>query len=201
MKTELSEQSRGASNYRNAIRASVRGLWVGAMDYDQAYDSLWLAVEQGLTLAVHEGISECGIKPSEMSPQEKDMQREAIFNERSYIDGLLVDVENNSKERGGKLGSFNYRVALWISRYESIKTKAAAIACGDKKKMWALGPTKIHCPSCLKLARKVKRYSYWLAHVLPQNFPNDQLECKGAGQCTLEDTEEPLSKGPLPKLP
>ena len=198
---ELQEQSRGESNYRNAVRASARGLWSGVLDYDQAYDALWLGVEMGLTAAVHEGISECGIKPSEMSPQEKDMLREAIYSERSYINQLLADIENGSKEKGGKWGAFSGRLGLWISRYGSIKMKAAAMACGDRKKVWTLGPTKVHCPSCLKLAGKVKRNSYWLAHVLPQNFPNDKLECKGAGQCTLEDTDGPLSRGPLPNLP
>lgn len=201
MTAELQEQSRGASSYSAAIRAGARGLWSGALDYYQAYDTLWLSVEVGLTAAVHEGVSECGIKPSEMSPQEKNMLREAIFNERSYINQLLVDIENGSKERGGKWGAFSVRLGLWVSRYDSLKMKAAAMACGDKKKVWTLGLTKEHCSSCLRLAGKIKRNSYWLAHVLPQNFPNDRLECKGAGQCTLEDTDEPLSRGPLPKLP
>ena len=201
MTAELQEQSRGASNYRNGVRSAAYGLWAGALDYYQAYDALWLNVEIGLTAAVHEGIAECGIKPNEMSPQEKDMLREAIFSERDYIDQLLIDIENGSKKKGGKWGTFAGRLGLWVSRYDSIKMKASSMACGDKKKVWILGATKVHCPSCLKLEGKVKRNSYWATHVLPQNFPNDKLECKGAGQCTLEDTDAPLSKGPLPNLP
>lgn len=52
-----------------------------------------------------------------------------------------------------------------------------------------------NCSDCEALAGKVKRASYWRDHITPKDWA---LRCKNGCKCTLEDTDEPLSRGPLP---
>jgi hypothetical protein len=56
-----------------------------------------------------------------------------------------------------------------------------------------------NCNDCLKLEGKVKRASVWEASgIRPQSHA---LECRGYNcQCSLEETNEPLSRGPLPGI-
>lgn len=199
----------GAASYRQAIRAAARGLWVGALDYYQAYDSLITTIENRIPQAWYEGAAACAVSPSELSPEERRQMQLAKMNEVNHIDDLLTWVEQNSKAEGGKLGvvggtgGIMARIELWASRYKDIVNRAKVMACGDRKLMWRLGPTKVHCKSCLRLDGKVKRASYWQKiEVRPRHPPNSNLECEGwICLCVFELTNEPMSKGPLPKLP
>ncbi len=200
----------GAINYRRGIRAAARGLWVGAMDYYQAYDSLLTAIEHRIPQAWYEGAAACGVSPSELSPEERQGIQVAKSNEISHIDALLIWVEQNSKAAGGKLGVVGgtggvmSRIDIWVNRYGDIVNRAKVMACGDRKLIWRLGPTKVHCSTCRgKLKGKVKRASYWeKVGVYPSNPPNSNLECDGWNcLCFFELTDAPLSKGPLPSLP
>ena len=72
----------------------------------------------------------------------------------------------------------------------------------DPKLRWVLGPTKTHCRTCSKLSGKVKRASWWRDNVMPQQPPNESLECQGwKCGCVLEPTDEPLSRGRMPNVP
>jgi hypothetical protein len=74
------------------------------------------------------------------------------------------------------------------------------MACGDGKFKWVLGPTE-HCTTCAKLEGLVKRGSWWRDNVLPQNPPNEKLECGGwRCQCNLEATDQRVSRR-TPSLP
>lgn len=200
--TELAEQSGRAASYGRDIRGIVRALWNGSIDDAQAYDLLYSTITIGLRRAAEEGTKACGIKPSEWSIEEKVALEQAVVNERGFIYSLIDDVRAGSQANGGKFSAFETRISLWASRYDSVKMTLGAMACGDKKMMWRLGPTKEHCRSCLALAGKVKRYSTWRDTVLPQNFPNEMLICKGAGGCELVPADDfHLSPGPLPRLP
>lgn len=193
----------GASNYRNAIRAATRGLWVGALDYYQFWEAMEAAIHTGLTTASHEGAKECGILPADLSPSERAELVQTIASEYSHIDSFAMIIEESSKANGGKLGPLLAKAEAWILRYKDVVNHFKMLACGDQKLEWVLGATKKHCSSCLKLAGKVKRASQWeRAGVRPQNPPNPMLECDGwACQCTLVVTDAPMSKGPFPKLP
>lgn len=190
--------------YRAEIRSAVRGLWVGALDYFQSWDAIDIAIHRQIPKAYHEGAKQCGIEPSELTPTEKSTLQQIIAREIQYIDRLLIAVEENSKVNGGKLSPLFSRVNLWVGRYRDAKSQAAVSACGDQKFKWMLNPAE-HCGSCKKLAGKIKRGSYWqMMGIYPQC---GLLECViSAGgipvcKCTLEPTNEPASKGPLPNLP
>jgi len=191
------------AGYRMAIRSPVRGLWTGHLDYDQFFDAMMAAIRRGFTQAWYQGARECGIAPNELKPDERLALEAAINNEFQFIDGLGSYVEANSKANKGKLGRSFARTKSWINRYNSLRNQAKLSACGDKKLTWRLGKTEEHCRSCLALSGKTKRASQWkAAGIQPQNAPNEKLVCGGfLCDCTLEPSDEPMSKGPFPKLP
>jgi len=172
-------QSVGATNYRRGIRAAARGYWMAAFDYDQFWDALDTAVRNGIPKAAYEGASQCKIQPNELSPQEKREINNAIASERSHIDGFAKFIEGNLKKDGGKWGTVAARAEAWVNRYDQVRQKIMALACGDQKSRWTLGEAE-HCRSCIKLSGKVKRNSYWTrTGILPRVPGADFLECKG----------------------
>jgi hypothetical protein len=200
MTTELQEQSRRADSYRRNIRAATRALWLGAMDFDQFFAAMETAIRMGIPQAWHEGARECGVQPSELTSEERLAMQRAVLDELNYVTDFGLVIEAGSKANGGKLTPLMNRAALWVNRYKDITNRAKTMACGDQKLMWVLGKTKEHCASCLKLNGKVKRASQWdRAGIRPQH---PDLECGGwRCECSFEPTDEPMSKGPLPRIP
>lgn len=199
-KTSL--DSRGTENYRRGLRAAVRGLWLGALDRAQFWDAMSSTINRGITSAWHAGAADCGIAADELSPEEKAALQKAIDYEHLWIGGFANTIGENTKARGGKLTPLFSRAEIWIGRWEGTRTAARVMACKDKKLVWTLGPTE-HCNSCTRLAGQVRRASFWNDKgILPRVHGADYLDCQGFRcQCTLQPTDEPLSRGRLPKLP
>ena len=194
----------GLDIYRKSLRDNVRGLWGGVIDYDQFWEAMTATTQRRLPQAWYEGAKDCGIMPADLSPEERTALQQAIVSEMSFVAKFDDDIMAGSKARGGKLQPLLARVERWAARYTDLQSRARVMACEDQKLAWVMGPTKIHCPSCLKLGAppKVKRASYWRrVGVYPQNPPNPNLECNGWGQCQLLPTDERCSPGPLPRLP
>lgn len=110
------------------------------------------------------------------------------------------EFDQKQEKRDTTLGAASSRLPMWINRYREVRTQAQTMACSDQKLMWVLGPSENHCPSCSKLAGKVKRGSVWrAAGIQPRIF---DLACHGFNcLCELVPTNEPSSRGPLPRLP
>jgi len=199
---EMLEKS-GASAYRMAIRNAVRGLWTGAIDYDQFYDIMLTTIRNGQTAAFYEGAKECGILPGDLTPRERFRIEQAINYENQWIDGFAQAIEEGSKANGGKLTPLFARAEPWIGRYVGLRSEARAMACADKKLKWVQGPTSDTCSSCTKLNGKVKRGSYWQERgIFPRVHGAPYLECNGFRcLCELVPTDEPCTPGPLPSLP
>jgi hypothetical protein len=192
----------GEDAYGQAVRSAVRGLWSGALDKMAFIDSMLVTFERRLTAAWHKGAAECGIKPDELSTEELDELHTMIGEQMQYVYRFADDIVAGSKANGGKLEPLLTRSDMWSARYHDAYTRAKAMACGDGKAVWVLGETDLHCPSCLKLNGKVKRWSTWRDTVLPGIAGTNLLICQGYRcLCRLEDTDSPLSKGPLPGLP
>lgn len=198
----LVEQDSIQVNYRGAIRSMVRGLWTGVIDIDQAFDAGDVAIRNSLTRAWNAGMQSVGVMPSEQSPEERIEIAQIINNEVSRLFSFLLDIEDNDKASGAKLAPHMNRAEMWISRVADVESRARVAARTDPKLKWVLGPTE-HCKSCVRVAGKVKRASSWKkAGIHPRNPPNSMLDCGGYRcQCDLVPTTEPLSRGPLPKLP
>lgn len=191
---ELSVASYGAS-----IRAAVRGLWRGDIDQSAFIDTMLSAINRGLEQAWREGARECGIGPDERTTQEEaalvQLQNRSIASVQSF--GIAIS--QATRADGALLRPHLNRAASWTNRYNEARNLARSMACADQKFTWVLGPTE-HCSSCLKMAGKVKRASQWDAREIRPQHPD--LECGGwRCQCQLQQTDAPLSRGPLPGLP
>ena len=188
-----------ASSYAKDLRGITRALWNGSMDFDQTFAMFQDNVRIGLTRAWYEGAKECGIQPSELSPEELTALRDILYSEDTHIFGFLDYVELNSKESGGKFAPILSRVDLWANRYLDVVNRAKMMSCADRKMAWRLGPTEEHCVDCNRLNGKVKRASQWARYNIRPQSP--QLSCHGFNcLCYFEPTDEPMSKGPLPRL-
>lgn len=185
--------------FRRGLRAAVRGYWNGAFTRDEFEDACFTSIYRRYTEAWQVGAAQCGIAPGEYTDAERARLTEMIYNDADFIAGLGDAVAAGSKANGGKLSPLFRRLALWENRYNAVKAEAQASACADQKLKWVLGPTKEHCSSCSRLAGKVKRASQWqIATIRPQSR---DLKCGGwRCLCQFEVTNEPMSKGPLPKL-
>jgi len=190
------------SRYRAVIRTAARGLWTGVFSFDQSFENMILAVEKFIPMAWAEGARECGVLPNELTPAERMERNQAVFSEINHVSGFLEFVEDN--RRGvGLLRNVFRRVELWVARYLDVTNRARVLACADKKLKWIIDPAKDNCVTCLRLNGKVKRGSFWRKKgIHPQNPPNPLLECKGwLCGCSLNPTNEPASRGPLPRVP
>ena len=188
--------------YQQSLRPAVRGLWSGALDFDQYFDAMMSAIQRGITQAWNAGAREAGITPDELTPEERVAREQTIASEFNYIAGLGERIEENSRENGGKLSTVYNLLGAWVNRWRDAKNRAMETANNDPKLMWNLGIAE-HCSSCVRLDKKVKRASFWDSRdVHPQQPPNEKLECGGwECKCFFTVTNEPLSRGPLPKLP
>jgi hypothetical protein len=193
--------SGGIVSFRRNTRASVRGLWSGAITLSQAIKTFRLAIEQAIEAAWLEGAQECGIQEDELTATELTARDEFIFEQNELAPDFLRVVKEKSKANGGKLQPLMQRNEMWVNQYSSAKQQSEAIACADEKRIWILGIVEKHCKTCPRLAGQVRRLSFWNSNVLPRNAPNDKLECGGYNcQCELQKTNKPISKGRLPRL-
>lgn len=190
------------STYRASLRSPVRASWSGAFSFDQFFDAMMTAIRQGITQAWNEGAKLAGLAPNELTPAELIAREQTINNEFNFIAEFGARIEENSKANGGKLGTVFNMLGPWVNRWQDAKNRAQEVASTDPKLRWNLGVAE-HCPSCVKLSDKVKRASFWnAADVHPQQPPNDKLECGGwECKCFFTPTDDPLSRGPLPRLP
>lgn len=168
------------STYQRGLRAAVRGLWTGVLDFDQFWDAMSTTVRRGLNGAWFNAAGEYGILPGELNQEERAALQSSILQEQQHITPLGLAIEEGSKANGGKLGPLLDRVGLWAVKYQGVASQARVLAAKDEKLIWLRGATKDACNSCLRLAGKVKRASFWnRMGILPRVRNAFYLECKG----------------------
>lgn len=190
------------ADYSRNLRSLVRSFWGGVMSIDDFFALYQNAIRRELTVAWREGAATCGIAPDEFTNEENIALDSLIVGEGTYIFPFALDIEAGSKAEGGLLTPLLKRVDMWANRWTEARTRGLTMACGNKKLRWDLGEAE-HCSSCLKLAGKVKRASWWHENgIIPRKAGATYLECKGFKcQCELNETTEPLSRGRMPSLP
>jgi hypothetical protein len=187
--------------FRRNIRASVRGLWTGAITKRQALSTFRTAIERAIEQAWIEGAQECGIQEDELTVEELTARDEFIFEQNDLAPNFIDVIAAQSKANGGQITPLLQRAEMWINQYSSASQQSEAMACADEKRIWVLGQVEKHCGTCPRLAGQVRRLSFWNNNVLPRNAPNDRLICRGFNcQCTLRKTDKPISRGRLPRL-
>lgn len=171
---------KSTATYRRSLRSAVRGLWSGALSYDEFFDMMLTAIRVGLTIAWTAGARECGIQPDEWSDMERQQLARRIAYENQWIAGLGEDIQRGSRANGGKLKVFYPRLEVWIGRWEGVQSEARTMACADRKFEWVIGPSEQNCSSCSRLNGKVKRGSFWHERgILPRIHDAPYLECGG----------------------
>jgi hypothetical protein len=161
-------------------------------------DEMKRVTKAGLKDAFIQGADDIGIAEDELINADWADLDKIITEEQSHIDGFADYIGEQAKREGSTIDSVTVRADLWANRWTDVRTRAKLILGKDGKLEWVYGDTE-HCDTCLALNGRVKRASYWAAHVQPRNPPNSKIDCKGYQcQCTLEPTEKPISKGRLP---
>lgn len=206
----LSEKD-ARGDFQLEIRAAFRQLWAGQKARFGFVDEMVSVIQRGLTRAWHQGAKEQGINPDELTEDELNRLEDTINEQFPFLPALAQDilsVRNQAIEDGKTPGLRNMprelfnRADLWVKRFDQTRILANAMAKLDNRKAWRLGDAE-HCSSCLKLDGKVKRASFWVnSGILPRVADAFYLECRGFNcACTLQDTTERISRGPLPNLP
>ena len=185
------------SAYRAGLRATGRGLWQGVLTQPQGLAAMYSNIQRGITAAWREGAAECGITPDEFTFEELVARDNFIVEQEGYAPGFVDFAIANSKAEGGKWGTIDSRIQLWVNKYRLARTMAASMACANKKKVWRLGATEEHCDSCAKFNGRVYRYATWAENGAT---PQSRRLCCGGWRCDcgLEDTDERITPGRFP---
>ena len=201
--TALAEASLpGRDTYVTALHQTVRGLWGGTYTLVEFMDAMESVLTRYLLAAWLTGFAVCGLEEEDMNSDEITARSDWIKGQFAYVWGLGEWIEEHSKANGFKLEQSIQRAAVWEARWDEGYMLGKTAGCRDAKAIWTLGSSE-HCTSCLKLSGKVKRMSFWNSHgILPRVAAASYLMCRGYKcQCSLELTDKPMSKGPLPSLP
>jgi hypothetical protein len=185
------------------VKDAVRSLWGGEITTLVFLESMSIAVSSQYEEAWTLGARECGILPSDRSPEEAMKLQQAIQNDLQWLyrfASVIQDAGFKSRQdpnapKSLSLKSMLDRASLWTNRYREVKNLARAMSCGNVKYVWRLGPTE-HCEDCLKYAGQVHRASAWAyAGAIPQG---QALACGGFRcRCALVRTDAPAQPGPV----
>ena len=188
--------------YLADLRSIAYGFWNGTFNQAAFQDLMFNAIDRWLTIAWQEGAKQVGILPDEITPTEQVKLMTVIFREYSFVPGLAAFIIQNSKANNGSRAVVYQRIATWANRYADVVNRAKAEAEKDPKLRWVVGPTSDSCRTCQRLNGKIKRASWWRDNVMPQQPDNPNLECRGFRcLCSLEPTDEPMSRGRMPNVP
>ena len=192
------KRDRQETDYQGGMRSAVRGLWSGETDWYTSVDWMAAEIERSFTRAWADGLSQCGIRFDEQTPDEAARLRIEIANEIQYVYTFADAIINNSKVNGGKLRTLYDRVDMWTNRYNSIRDLAMSYACQDQKLEWVYGLTE-YCSDCRRLNGRIYRASAWRnADLYPRKR---SLECKGFRcACEFVPTNKPATPGFPPRI-
>jgi len=194
------KQASGAARYEKDIWGVVQSLWNGSISKRDFIGVMKQIIPLAFERAWLDGAGAAGITDvDELTDIEKSILKERIKEEKRYIRGFATFIVKHNKKTGYQFKQLKSRASMWWNRYHDIVNQSRAMALWDKKLKWIYGDT-MHCTSCLKLNGKVKRASQWVeAQIRPQH---PDLACHGFKcECVFEETDEPMSKGRLPRIP
>lgn len=195
----LEKASASERNFRQGIRAAVRGLWYGHLPLFGFIQSMNATITWGFRMAFQDGARQVGILPGDLTETEKGQLEMVITNEQAYISGFGQAILDH-KRKGGKIGNMFKRADMWANRYSGIRSWAMSLVGADKKLVWIVDITKEHCRTCLRLQGRVYRASIWQKYgVYPRHRA---LECKGYRcGCSFRPTTDPVTPGRPPSIP
>lgn len=188
--------------YNLALDRAVVDFYNGDLDEGDFIGEMIRLIEGQFTRAWNEGAVSVGFDPKNMDAEDLAILKERIDAEMEFILDYAQAI-NDAASEGKDIGPLRQRVSLWANRYNEIANDAR-LHFGKKRQhlKWNLGATEKHCATCAKLNGTVATAAAWEKRGLhPQGAPNEKLECGGwKCDCKLDPTDEPLTKGGIPKL-
>jgi hypothetical protein len=187
--------------FRNSLRAAVRGLWLGALSSYEFPDAFGAALDKYLKQAFDTGMARYDISPEDYTDEDIEAFQQLLNRQYESLPGFRDWIVSNSKPFEGKLDTVLARVEIWANRYDEAMDLGRMRAGGDERLLWKINPVKEHCETCRALDGWVKRASYWeQLRIEWQIYPkSEKLQCHGYRcGCTLQPTRRPLSKGKPP---
>lgn len=197
--------TKSAQTYAKGLRDAIRGLWRGETNLPGFVFAMEATISRHFREAFVDGANEVGVLEGELNTNELQELRLAIANEIQFILPFADRILENSRDNGGKLGPLISRVPLWVNRYLGLRDRAKVLVGKDQKLKW-IRHALDSCKSCLALAGKVKRASFWREHDVRPKHPRKlacMLDADGPDvcRCQFEVTSDPVTPGPLPILP
>lgn len=178
-------------HFQRVLSAWVYDLWNSEVTEDEFINRLADLVEQQLTRAWREGMSDNGLDPdADMTEEWQEELQNIIAAEYEHVDQFAADIVAG---RGGSVEQFQARARLWANRYTDVVNQAKLATAGKGARMeWVYNPEKEHCDTCAALNGIVAFASEWEElGVHPQSPPNDVLECGGwRCGCSLQGTDK-----------
>jgi hypothetical protein len=202
--TTAVKQTAGVNRYRRSISGFVQNLWNENISRSEFIKSMKREIPLAFEQAWLDGAKAAGITSvGELTDEERDIIKTRVRLERSFVRGLTDYVEAHDKAKDFKLRSLDSRIELWVKRYMDLVNEARSMALGDAKLRFQYDPVKENCWSCQKLTGQVRRASFWKEHDCRPQHPDLQCMHDANGPsvcgCDFVETDEPLSRGPLPK--
>ena len=172
--------TKSLADYTRNIRYAIRSYWKGIAGFDSPIDltiGLMDAIQRGFTQAWAAGAAEWGIKPADYTEGERQALQGKINDQFPYVNALANRIV--PKSRGGLLRDAFKEANLFLGRYGEVQNAARVMTGRNAPLEWVLGVAE-HCSSCVKLAGKVKRASWWQSNgILPRVPGAPYLECRG----------------------
>ena len=200
--SEWVESFKTVKYYNLVLDRAVVDFYQGDIDEGDFIGEMIRLIEGQFTRAWNEGAASVGFDPKQMDAEDLALLKERIDAEMEFVLGFTEDI-NNAAANGAPIGPYRERVKLWANRYNEV-VNDARLHFGKKRQhlKWELGATEEHCKTCAKLDGVVATALAWEKRGLhPQGAPNEKLECGGwRCDCKLTPTNEPLTKGGIPKV-
>lgn len=186
------------NTYQRALRELALALWKDDITPSDFRVRMSKRISDSFDEAFMAGVKQGGLSREDLDGNELDRLTQAIYQEINHVGNLAEWIDANSRSNGGRLRDVYSRVDNWVVRYQQMEKLGFATANKDKKLKWVLDPRKEHCRSCKGLNGQVRRGSYWTKNNLVPQSP--RLECFLGCGCDLKPTDDPVSRGKMPRL-
>lgn len=196
---EQLEALRSIDDYRRSVRGLVRGYWSGQLSKFDFVDGMHIAINRNFKQTWNSAGKDVGREDGEFADEELEILNREINTELTYVIQFANDIEEGSKENGGKLAPLLARAELWVNTINRIYNLAKLVLGGNRKQRWKRNPLKDSCDDCIRLDGRVYYASTWHKYgIQPQSR---DLACGGHQcGCGFEDTDDPVTKGRPPRL-
>lgn len=199
----IAEAGSHPADFRQSLRAAVRGLWMGLFSTTEFVDAFGSALDRYLRMAWDESAKKFGIEPDDYTDKDRMTFGDLLNAQYGFLLGFAKDIESGNKKNGGVLDPFLLRVDAWANRWNDVYNAGLVHFGTDEKLIWVVSPGKVHCDTCGSLNGWVKRASYWKewsaeTGISPQSHT---LICRGYRcGCKWQPTQRPISKGRPPAI-